>query len=187
MLQYTLENLLCRMRYLSISAEVQHGTKTIRNQLCHMFAGARPSCRKIRKKLNKGRTWQHSQDFPRGSREQLHISWRKVYWKEKYIYKSHNCLCERMNLKKLVKNSSGSYRKLKFKINLKLSTFSLKSKSLNAKKLPYYNLKNIMYWFFIKCKHNLIIKSSYLLYCIYADLKIKLFLNNFFLLEYMKC
>lgn len=64
------------------------GTKTIWNQLCYIFAGAWPSCRKIRQELNKGRTWQHSQAFPRGSRKQLHISWRKVSWKEKCLLES---------------------------------------------------------------------------------------------------
>jgi len=89
------------------------GTRTIRNQLCNIFAGARPSCRKIRKGLNKSRTWQHSQSFPRVSRKQLHISWRKVSWKEN------------MSIGVII-----YYWTNKFKIHLKWSTFSSKYKLL---------------------------------------------------------
>lgn len=57
-----------RFDRLTVAAEVllNHTARTIRNQLCHIFAGARPLCRKLREELDKSRTWQNIQAVPRG-------------------------------------------------------------------------------------------------------------------------
>ncbi len=80
---------------------LNHTARTIRNQLCQTFAGARPSCRKIREELNKGWTWQHSQAVQKTAAHQL----KKRFLKRKLgLVKS---LCERINLTKTVKISLG--------------------------------------------------------------------------------